>query len=97
MAGTRVARQDARIEDVLLENLALCRLRVSKVHHLIQELVYDDKVVANALLLELLEVLDEHGDETMEEEDDFGGIAVSLAQCKHWPNVDVMKSRAMRR
>ena len=59
---------DAR-EDVLLENLALSCLRVAKVHHLVQQFVDNDKVIADGLLLELLEVLDQHLDETVQEQD----------------------------
>ena len=77
------ARHDGQIEDILLKNLALGRLWVPKVHHLVEELVYDDEVVTNALLFEFFEVFDEHGDESMKEENDFGGNADSLAQCEH--------------
>lgn len=44
----------------LLQDLAVCRLRESKVHQFIQELVDDHKVVLNALLLQLFEVLCEY-------------------------------------
>ncbi len=59
---------------LLLENLALRGLGVSEVHHLVHKLVNDDKVVADGLFLELLEVFNKHLDQAMEEEDDFGGI-----------------------
>ena len=62
--------------DALLENLALRCLRITEVHHLIHEFIDYDEVVANRLLLELLEVLDEDGDKAVEEEDDLGGIRV---------------------
>jgi hypothetical protein len=52
-----------------LEDLALGCLGVAKVHHLVHELVYDDKVVSDALFLELLEVFDEDLRESVEEED----------------------------
>ena len=48
--------------DALLENLALRCLRITEVHHLIHELVDDHEVVADGFLLELLEVLNQHGD-----------------------------------
>ena len=54
----------------LLQDLAFCCLGISKVHHFIHEFVDDNEVVADRLLLELLEVLDEDLDEAMEEEDD---------------------------
>ena len=40
-----------------LQYLGICGLRISKVHHLVQKLVTDHKVVPNTLLLDLLEVL----------------------------------------
>ena len=46
--------------NVLLQDLALRRLRVSKVHDLVQQLVDNDEVVSDALLFELLEVLGEY-------------------------------------
>ena len=64
--------------DILLENLALGRLRVPKVHHLVHELVDDDKVVADGLFFELLEVLHEHLHEPVQEEDDLGGVCVAF-------------------
>jgi len=47
----------------LLQNLAVCGLRVAKVHQLIHELVDDDKVISDALLFQLLEVFREHLEE----------------------------------
>ena len=40
-----------------MEDLCICDLRVAKVDQLVQQLVADDKVVPDALLLHLLEVL----------------------------------------
>ena len=62
----------------LLENLALSCLRVAKVHHLVHEFVDDDKVVADRLLLELLEVLDEDLHEAVQEEDDLRRVRVAF-------------------
>lgn len=44
---------------LLLQDLAVRGLRVTKIHQLIQQLVDDDKVVPDALLLQLFEVLRE--------------------------------------
>jgi hypothetical protein len=63
-----------RAEYRLLKYLALCCLRIAEVHHLVHELVDDDKVIPDALLLEFLKVFDEDLDETVEEEDGFCGI-----------------------
>lgn len=52
---------------VLLQNLALCCLGISKIHHLIQQLVNDDKVVPDTLLLQYLEVFGEHLHNLVEE------------------------------
>ena len=59
---------------ILLQNLGLGCLWVAKVHHLIQQLVDDDKVVPYTFLLELLEVFCKDLDHLVEEEEDFGGI-----------------------
>ncbi len=64
----------------LLQDLALGGLRVAKVHHLVQQLIDDDKVVAYALLLQHLEVLGEDLDDLVQEEQDFGGIRVALGK-----------------
>jgi hypothetical protein len=66
--------------DVLLENLGLGCLRVAKVHHLVEEFVYDNEVVADRLLLQGLEVLCEDIDELVQEEEYLGGIRVSFRQ-----------------
>lgn len=47
------------LSNVLLQDLGFGRLRVTKVHHLVEKLVDDDKVVPDRLLLELLEVFDQ--------------------------------------
>lgn len=52
----------------LLKNLGLSCLRVSEIHHLVQQLVDDDKVVPDTLLLELLEVLRKYFDYPMQEQ-----------------------------
>jgi hypothetical protein len=62
----------------LLKNLALGCLGVAKVHHLVHELVDDDKIVADALLLEFLEVLDEDLGEAVKKEDGLCGIGIAL-------------------
>lgn len=41
----------------LLQDLAVSGLGITKVHQLVHQLIYDDKVVSNALLLQLFEVL----------------------------------------
>lgn len=66
--------------DVFLENLGLGGLRIAKVHHFVEQFVDDDKVVADGLLLECLEVLGEDLDNLVQEEDDFGGIGIALGE-----------------
>lgn len=46
--------------DLLLQNLAVGGLRVTKVHQLIHQLIYDDKVISNAFFLQLFEILWKH-------------------------------------
>lgn len=66
--------------DVFLENLGLGGLGVAKVHHLVEQFVNDDKVVADGLFLEGLEIFGKDLDDFVEEEDDFGGIGVALGE-----------------
>ena len=66
--------------DVFLEDLGLGCLRIAKVHHLVEEFVYDDKVVADGFFLQGLEVLCEDIDELVQEEEYLGGICVSFRQ-----------------
>ena len=66
--------------DVLLEDLGLGGLRVAEIHHLIEELVDDDEVVADGLLFEGFEVLGEDFDDFVKEEEDLGGVGVALCE-----------------
>lgn len=65
---------------LLLQYLALCRLWVPEVHHLIKQFVDDDKVVANTLLLQHLEVFREDLHDLVKEEKDLGRIGVLFGQ-----------------
>jgi hypothetical protein len=53
-------------------------LRIAKVHHLVQQLVDDDKIVADRLFFQFLEIFGEDLDNLVQEEEDFGGIRVAL-------------------
>ena len=53
---------------------------VAKVHHLIEQLVDDDKVVSYTLFLELLEVLGKDLDDLVEEQENLGSIGVSFGK-----------------
>lgn len=68
------------LRDVLLEDLGLGGLRVTEIHHLVEELVDDDEVVADGFFLEGLEVLGEDGDEAVQEEEEGGGVGVSFCE-----------------
>jgi hypothetical protein len=63
-----------------LQYLGLCSLWISKVHHLVQQLVDDDEIVPYALLLEFLKVLCKDLDNFMEKEENFGSIGVSFGK-----------------
>lgn len=52
----------AFLGDELLQDFAVRRLWVAKVHEFIEQLVHNDEIVTNTLLLKLLEVLLEHLD-----------------------------------
>lgn len=68
------------IQNLLLQDLALCSLRVTKVHHFIQQFVYNDEVISDTLLLQFLEVFREDLHDLVEEQQDLGGICVSLRE-----------------
>lgn len=71
--GARGEGEEGEVSS-LLQDLGLCRLRESKVHHLVQQLVDDDEVVPDGLLFQLLEVFGEDGGEAVEEDDDLGSV-----------------------
>jgi hypothetical protein len=73
----------------LLENLGLGGLRVPKVHHLIEELEDDDEIVADGLLLQLLEVLGQHFDKLVQKDKNGGGIGVSPSERQHCRQVSL--------
>ena len=66
----------ALLRDVLLQYLAVGRLRIAEVHELVEQLVYDDEVVADALLFQLVEVFAEHAHHFVEKRQDQRGICV---------------------
>ena len=72
------------MEDALLQDFTLRRLRIPEVHHLIQQLINNHKVISYRLFLKFLEVLDENGRQTMQEDDDLCRVGVSPRQRKHW-------------
>jgi hypothetical protein len=55
-------------------------LRVAKVHHLVQKLVYNNEIVADGFFFESLEVLCEYLNDFVEEEEDLGSICVALGE-----------------
>lgn len=61
----------------------LCRLRVSEIHHFVEELINNDKVITNGFLLELLEVLGEDGDEFVKKQEDSCGVGVAFGHGDH--------------
>jgi hypothetical protein len=90
--------------NVFLEDLRLGGLRVAKVHHLIQQLIYNDEVVADGFFLKRLEVFGEDLDDLVEEEEDLGGIGVAFRECEEVEvimadikilQLRLMKSRSM--
>lgn len=82
--GARRSSQSCRLRDSLLENLRFGGLREAKVHHLVEELIDDDKVIPDGLLLELLEILGENRGEAVEEDDDLGRVGIALRKGEDW-------------
>jgi len=67
---------------VLLQYLRLGSLGISEIHHLIEQLIDDDKVVSYTLFFELFEVLCKHLDDLVEKKEDLGSICVSFGERK---------------
>ena len=70
------------LRDVLLENLRLGRLRVSEIHHLIQQFIDDDKIVSDAFFLQFFEIFGENLHDAVEEKQYLGGIGVPFCERK---------------
>lgn len=64
--------------DEALEELDLGGLRVAVVHHFVEQFVDDDEVVADGLLLDVLEVALEDGHEGVEEGEDEDCVVIFL-------------------
>jgi hypothetical protein len=58
-------------------------LRITEIHHLVQQFVDNHKVVPYTLLLEFLEVLCEHLHELVQEQKYLGSICVSFCESEH--------------
>lgn len=67
----------ALLRDVLLQYFGFGGLRVTEIHHFVEQLVDDDEVVADGFFLESFEVFGQGGDEAVEEEEEGcgGGVA----------------------
>ena len=66
----------------LAENLGVSGLWIAKVHHLIKELVDDDKIVADTLLADLTKVLLQRFNELVKEEKRHGSSHIAISDCK---------------
>ena len=64
--------------DEPLQQLDLSGLRVAIVHHLVEQLIHNDEVVADGLLLHVLEVALEHVDERVQEGEDHDSVVILL-------------------
>mmetsp|Transcript_8152 Transcript_8152/g.20441 ORF Transcript_8152/g.20441 Transcript_8152/m.20441 type:complete len:329 (+) Transcript_8152:596-1582(+) len=78
--GPQVHRELVRLGlDVLAQYFHLGGLRISVVHHLVQELVRNNKIVLDALFLELLKVVPQNLREAIEERHHERGIRIPLS------------------
>ena len=64
--------------DPLLQYLTLRSLRIPKVHHLVQQLVYDDEIVPYRFLLKLFEILGKNLDDFVQKEEDLRGVGIAF-------------------
>ena len=77
-----------------MQDLRFCGLRIPKVHHLVKQLVDDDKVVADGFFFQLFEILGEDFDDFVEEQQDLGGVGVAFCESEEVevvvPDVEVL-------
>lgn len=76
LLGEGVGQLIAFSLDEPLEQFDLCGLRVAVVHHLIEQLIDDNEIIANGLLLDVFEVALENVDEGVEEGEDENCIVI---------------------
>ena len=76
--------------DPLLKDPALGCLGIAKVHHLVRQLIYDDKIVSYRLFLELFKVFDKDLGESVEnlKGDEVGCIAVLFRERKNLTRIN---------
>jgi hypothetical protein len=67
-------------DTALLQDLRFGSLWVAKIHHLVQQFVYDDEIVSYTFLLKLFEIFSEDLDNFVEEKQDFCGIGVAFCE-----------------
>ena len=65
---------------ILLQDLTLGGLRITKVHHLIEKFVDDDKVIANAFLFQLLEIFRKDFNDLVQKKKDLGRVRISFGK-----------------
>jgi hypothetical protein len=63
-----------------LQDLRFGSLWIAKIHHLVQQFVYDDEIVSYTFLLKLFEIFSEDLDNFVEEKQDLGGIGVAFCE-----------------
>ncbi len=72
------------LRDVFLQDLGLGYLRIPEIHHLIEQLVDDDKVVADGFFFEFFEIFNKDVAELVQEEQDCGGVCVLFGGGDNW-------------
>lgn len=70
----------AILSDVFLEDLAVGRLGIPKVEQLVQQFVYDDEIVAYALLFDFLEILVHDAHDLVQKHEDQHDVGVFLGR-----------------
>jgi len=79
--GRRLGHSDKLVRllnNILLQNAAVRDLWVAEINHLVQQLIYNHKIVPNRFLFELPQILLQHCDEVIQESEKQRGVAVSL-------------------
>ena len=78
----------------LAEDLGVGGLRIAKVHHLVKQLVDDDKVIADTLLAHFAKVLFENFDQLVQEQQSHRSVHITVSDgqdCPHEANTNKHK------
>ena len=76
----------------LAEDFGIGGLRIAEVHHLIKQLVDDDKVITNTLLAHFAKVLFENFNQLVQEQQSHRSIDITVSDSQDCPHTQTKKT-----